>query len=51
MGVKLGVKFATSVNMGEKLQQKLYVIYVEIHYLVKLHIKYTRFIQNKSDIE
>ena len=48
ISLKMGVKFATSLNMGGKLPQKLYIKYLEIHYLVKFHIKYNRFIQNKG---
>ena len=48
ISLKIGGKFAASLNMGGKLPQTLYTIYVEIHYLVKFHINYNRFIQNKG---
>ena len=49
VSLKMGVKFASSLIMGEKLLQKLYVmIYAEIQYLVISDIRYNLFLHNKG---
>ena len=44
----MGVKFASSLIMGEKLPQKVYDNNAEMQYLVIFDITYNIFIQNKG---